>query len=169
MPNQNSNIIANKVAVPPVNNEVGVDGGRVRVVMDTFETIAAGATAADANGDAFVLARLPSNARIISFKVASDDLDSGSTVSLNYGMYETDGTLIDETEFADAVDHNGGAVALTEILFENADINTLTQTLADRAGESNVNKYYDIAATQAADSSGLQAATFSFIILYVVD
>lgn len=168
MPNQNSNIIANKVAVPPVNNEVGLDGGRVRVVMDTFETIAAGATAADANGDAFLLARLPSNARIISFKVASDDLDSGSTVSLNYGMYQTDGTLIDETEFASGVSHQS-AVGFTEVAFLNADISTLTQTLADRAGESNVNKYYDIAATQAADSSGLLGATFSFIIQYVVD
>lgn len=168
MPNQNSNIIANKVAVPPVNNEVGLDGGRVRVVMDTFETIAAGATAADANGDAFLLARLPSNARIISFKVASDDLDGGSTVALNYGLYETDGTVIDEDEFASAVSHQS-AVALTEILFEAADISTLTQTLADRAGESNVNKYYDIAATQDADSTQLLGATFTFIILYVVD
>ena len=168
MPNQNSNIIANKVAVPPVNNEVGVDGGRVRVVMDTFETIAAGATAADANGDAFLLARLPSNARIISFKVASDDLDDGSAVALNYGLYETDGTVIDEAEFASAVNHQS-AVGLTEILFEAADISTLTQTLADRAGESNVNKYYDIAATQNADATQLLGATFSFIILYVVD
>jgi hypothetical protein len=168
MPNQNSNIIANKVAVPPVNNEVGLDGGRVRVVMDTFETIAAGDTAADANGDAFLLARLPSNARIISFKVASDDLDGASDVALNYGLYETDGTVIDEDEFASAVNHQS-AVALTEILFEAADISTLTQTLADRAGESNVNKYYDIAATQNANATSLLGATFSFIILYVVD
>lgn len=170
MVTQDSNIIANKVAVPPVNNEVGVDGGRLRVVMDQFEVLPAGDTGVDADGDVIRLCRLPSNARIISFKVASDDLDGGSTVAFNYGLYQTDGTEIDEDEFASEINHQS-AVAFTELLVEAsaADISLLTSTLASRAGESNVNKYYDICATQAANSSQLQAGTLAFFILYVVD
>lgn len=171
MVTQDSNMIANAVASPPVLTDVGQQGGRIRCVVDSFEMNAAGSTGIDADGDDLRLCRLPSNARIIQFWVAADDLDSGTTVALNIGMAETDGTIIDEDEFASAKTFQG-AVAPTDILFEAAatDISLWQSPLWERAGDStDAGKQYDIVAYQTAASSGLQAGTFAFMLLYTTD
>lgn len=171
MVTQDSNLIANAVATPPTLTDVGQAGGRIRVVVDSFEMNAAGSTGVDADGDDLRLCRLPSNARIIQFWVAADDLDSGSNVSFNFGMAKTDGTIVDEDEFASAKDFQS-AIAPVDILFEAAatDISAWQSTLWERAGEStDPSIMYDIVAYQTAASSGLQAGTFAFMIMYTVD
>ena len=171
MVTQDSNLIANVVATPPTLTDVGQAGGRVRVMVDSFEMNAAGSTGIDADGDILRMCRLPSNARILQLWVSSDDLDSGTDIALNYGIYKTDGTLVDEDEFAAAVNHQS-AVAKTDLMFEAAvtDISNWQATLWERAGEStDPSIMYDICATNTAATSGLQAATFAFMILYTVD
>ena len=171
MVTQNSNIMANNLATPPTLNDVAVNGGRVRCVVDSFEVNAAGSTGVDADGDYFLLCRLPSKARILQFWVSSDDLDSGSNVALNYGIYTTGGSVKDEDIFASAVTHQG-AVAVTDVRFEAAaaNISNWQSPLYTLAGDSaDPGGFYDIAATNTAASSGLQAGTLAFMIMYTVD
>ena len=178
MVSQDSTIMTNLKASPPVLTDAGQWGGRVRVVMDSFETIVAGgATSVDADGDYFRLCTLPSNARIIQFWVASDDLDSGSAVALNYGLYTADtATVLDEDLFASAVNHQS-AVAPTDIRFEAAATNIvrwqspLWEVLDAGAGTvtSDPHINYDVCATQNAAATTTLAATYSFCIMYTVD
>jgi len=170
--------MTNLKASPSVMTDVGQWGGRVRVVMDSFETIVAGgSTSVDADGDFFRLCSLPSNARIIQFWVASDDLDSSTAVALNYGLYTADtSTVLDEDLFASAVNHQS-AVAPTDIRFEAAatDIvrwqSPLWEVLDAGAGTvtSDPGLIYDVCATQNAAATTTLAATFAFCIMYTVD
>ena len=171
MVTQLSTIMTNHTAKPSVHTPTGQWGGRVRVVTDAFEINAAGSTGVDADGDYFTLCRLPSNARILQFWVASDDLDSGSNIALNYGVYQTDGTIVDEDCFASGVSHQS-AVAPTDIRFEAAatNIDSWYKELCEVAGASADPKdHYDVVATNTAATSGLQAGTLSFMIMYTVD
>ena len=178
MVSQDSTIMTNLKASPSVLTDAGQWGGRVRVVMDSFETLVAGSTGVDADGDYFRLCSLPSNARIIQFWVASDDLDSGTDIALNYGLNTADTTtVLDEDLFASAVTHQG-AKAPTDIRFEAAATNIATwqmplwevlNTALAGSVTSDPGIIYDVVATNTAATSGLLAATFSFCIMYTVD
>ena len=179
MVSQDSTLMTNLKASPPVLASAGVWGGRVRVIVDTFETIVAGgATSVDADGDFFRLCTLPSNARVLQFWAASDDLDSSSAVALNYGLYTADtATVLDEDMFASAINHQS-AVVPTDINFEArpGDIAHWAMPLWERLNTAiggsvttDPGIHYDICATQNAAATTTLAATYSFMILYTID
>ena len=135
----------------------GLQGGPVRVIMDTIA--AAGAIAID---DIVLLARVPARAYLKSVKLAFDDL--GTAGDLDIGFYAgtgtggTAGAVLDRNAIASAVDVNAAAVALTEYRFTLLDKNTIQQPVWDLATLSAAPDYdyIDIAvtATEATTAAG---------------
>ncbi|MHC4067259.1 MAG: hypothetical protein ACYSUI_22530 [Planctomycetota bacterium] len=147
--------------------------------MDSFEVAAADI---DADGDTVVLARLPKNARILSIKLLTDDLDTGTDIAWNVGLYEggttaaTPGTVIDEDRYASAVTNAtlSGTNALTEVYGESTDdtdsVDEYGNELYSHAGDTDGDfANYDIVLTQTAAAAGAAAGTIAFSILYTVD
>jgi hypothetical protein len=162
--------------------DAGNLGGVMRVSMD------ARACAADdlnADGDAVLLAQVPSNARITSVRVYNDDLDSGSSSSVNIGVYngaeefnDTDGSqtlyaadaVIDEdcfTAASGALQSAGG----TELAFGTAARKAapLVSVWEDAGLTSDPGVPLRIGITQTATVSGAQAGDVTMIVTYVVD
>lgn len=108
--------------------------GRPTLISDTIE-VADGAAA-----DSAILAiEIPVDAVIHSVKVATDDLGTGTTMSV--GLYKQDGvaptfTAVSGTAFATAIDVATAAVALTEIRFSAKNIDTVNQKAWELAGLS---------------------------------
>ena len=73
--------------------EAGSGTGKLRVFMDT---IAAGTGDIDDN-DIIMLAEVPSNSKIVSIKVYNDDLDGGSGLVTDIGLYNG-GTKFNDTD-----------------------------------------------------------------------
>ena len=100
-------------ATPPDVVEARLHGGNPRHYRDAFEI---GNTD---SADVTIMFRVPIDEVPVSLKFAHDDLTSGT---LEIGLYrrEDDGTYTveDADAFASALALGGGAVALTEILFE---------------------------------------------------
>lgn len=122
----------------------GEDHAKVRV---SFDTAAVADGAHDADGDAILLCRVPSNARIISIKVFNDDLDAGTDSAVNVGLYNAEqafvsgGTayaadaLIDEDAYATAITTFRTAnTSGTELAFEARNINAIEQKVFEDAG-----------------------------------
>lgn len=154
---------------PPDHVDVGKLGARIRVAQGTMEL----ATTDIDDNDVIVLTRLPANARLLGIYLFNDDLDSNGspTLAANVGLYETDGTVIDEDEYATAITQLQSATTQpSNILFEAQDINALDNRLWEQAGEtSEVYKHYDIAITISAVAATAAAGTLSYRIEYVVD
>lgn len=169
MANTNSNLIANAVASPVVHNPAGKNYGRVRISQDAFE-VADGDF--DANLDTIKLARIPVNARIISIKVANDDMDSGTDSLVDIGVYNTDGTIVDQNFFASLLTEFRTATRLTEYYDEAAavaNIDEIGETLWEMLDvASDPGGFYDIVMTQTAAITTDIAATIGFQILYSV-
>lgn len=158
--------------------------GTVRVAMDS-RACAAGDLNAD--GDAVILAQVPSNSRIVSISCFSDDLDSGSNSSVNIGVYngneqfnDTDGSatlyaadaLIDEDCFAgsqpfmQSTSSGGSELAFGNAARKNAPL----QALWEVAGlTSDPGVPLRIAITQTATVSGAQAGDVVMVVQYVTD
>jgi len=179
MVNTASLLVTNMVATPPTLNPVGKLGGRVRVAMDSFEVVAADI---DASGDTLVLARLPEDARILSIKMLTDDLDSGTDVAWDVGLYEAGttsaapGTVIDANRYASAKTNAllSGSNALTEVYGESTDdtdsVDEYGNELYSHANETRGTRtHYDIVATQTATATGAAAGTIAFSIQYTID
>ena len=159
-----SNLITNLDANPSVMNEVGLLGARVRVAMDTFEVASADM---DADGDIVRLVRLPTNCRVFSIKLWSDDMGGSGTIDC--GIYPTDSdTAKDDNYYANNFDSSGQATAGTELRFHTADINTASKYLWESAGDtSDPGGHYDICLTAEAGFSGAYTCTFQ--VLYTID
>jgi hypothetical protein len=100
-----SRIITGLNSTPVVLADPGEGGGRVKKWVETFETLAA-----DSATSTYLVARLPSNARIFgSSKIAHDALGA-TTAALGIGVYNTPGKS-DITNDPDAL--NTGIVAST--------------------------------------------------------
>ena len=80
-------------ATPRGLMEAGSGTGKVRVFMDT---IAAETTDID-DDDVIMLAEVPSNSKIISIKLYNDDLDGGSGLVTDIGLYNG-GTKFTDTD-----------------------------------------------------------------------
>ena len=111
-----------------------------------------------------MLAPIPSNASITAIQVATDAL--GGSCTFNVGIYQTDGTVVDEDFFATSV--ADGTTAVADLRTEAADINTIGAKLYTNAGAStDPGGYYYIAATF--NATGGTGGDMSFIIHYVVN
>ncbi len=185
MANTNSNLMANIVALPRVHNPVGQQGGRVRVACGNFELAAADI---DADGDTVRLALLPANARILQIWIGGDDLDSGSNLSWNIGLYEpgTDstgpGSLVvtaatdGEVMFASGVTQQAVLqLGATNLVSEDwVDGDAKITFFGDRLWElaedtQGAFPEYEIVLTQTTAATGAAAGTMAFAIFYSID
>mgnify|MGYP003639717988 FL=1 len=167
--------MANIIATPPVMNDVGQSGGRMRVVSDSFTDVSM-----INDGDVARLCRLPANARIWSLKVYFADWGgSGAVVAI--GLYPTSGTLEhadDEKAYKTALDVSS-AVAIADYRFAT---DTTMATAGRRLFEMTSNQWagaitrtedetsdgmYDVCIT--AEHTDVISGLVSFVIEYTVD
>tara|TARA_Y100001938_G_C8089416_1_gene434149 strand:+ start:2094 stop:2573 length:480 start_codon:yes stop_codon:yes gene_type:complete len=154
----NSTLVTNFEADPMAANDVALLHGVMRVAQGTI-VVAAGDS--DDN-DILMLAPIPSNATVPHIFVGSDTLGGSNT--FNVGIYETDGTVVDEDLFGTTVADAG---AMTDVRHEAANINGVGKKMWELAGaSSDGGGYYYIAITMAA--AGGTEGDLSFIIHYVV-
>ena len=159
MTTKNSTLVANFEASPQVASDAHELHGVVRVAQGTVALAAGDST----DNDIVMLAPIPSNASITSLKIGSDTL--GGTCTFNVGLYQTNGTVVDEDVYATLVADEG---ALTDVRTEAADINTIGQQVWQDAGASaDPGGYYYVAVTFSA--TGGTAGDMSYIIEYVVN
>lgn len=102
--NYGSRIMTGLLSVPAVMADPGEGGGKVHKWVETVET-----AAADSTGSTYLMARLPSNARIFKSLISHDALGS-TTTTIDIGVYNTSSRQ-DITDDADAI--NDGIVAST--------------------------------------------------------
>lgn len=99
-----SRVMTNADATPAVRSAPGTGGGAVRSWTETVEV-----TAADSVSSTYLLARLPSNARIMGLSTVSwDDLATTGSPALDIGVFNQSGKS-DITDDPDALT-NGLAV-----------------------------------------------------------
>jgi len=160
-------------ASPQASNPVGLQGGRKRIIQDNFEVAAEDVTDI---GDIIRLARVPSNARLISLQVGNDDLDGGGpTLAADLGLYNsaTD-DVVDVDAFASASTQLQAAAALTNLIDEAlataAKLTRVGNRVWEDAGLSaDPGGNMDIAFTLTAAATTPAAGTIAFLIEYVVD
>ena len=164
MANVNTDLVTNFVAVPQVLNSASQLHGVKRVATGTIALVA-GDLSAD---DTVMLAPIPSNASITSIKLFNDDLDSGTTLTTDVGIYTTAVAVVDADAYASAITDLRGAVKTgTEVAFEARDINKMGQKVWQDAGLTSdpaLTYFVGIGFPAAGD----QAGDLSFVIEYVV-
>ena len=164
MANVNTDLVTNFVAVPQVLNSASQLHGVKRVATGTI-ALAAGDLSAN---DTVMLAPIPSNASITSIKLFNDDLDSGTDLTANVGIYTTAVAVVDADAYASAITDLRGAVKTgTEVAFEARDINKMGQKVWQDAGLTSdpaLTYFVGIGFPAAGD----QAGDLSFVIEYVV-
>ena len=173
MANTDSNLITNLDASPPVANEVGVSGGRVRVAFDSFSVTG---TDFDADGDTVTLCRLPAEARIKRIELMNaTDMDSSTDMVFNVGIYDVDGNVKDEDNFASALTtFQTTTLAWADVTAEaSGAIAVVAQTLWVAAGytkKADVPKgLLDIVLTQTATVGGVATSVVAFAVEYTID
>ena len=141
----------------------------------------------NADGDAVILCQVPSNARITSIQLYNDDLDTGSSSSVNIGVYngneqfnDTDASetlyaadaVIDEDAYASAViqlqagSHTGNNWAFYQSTRKNAPLQSVWE---DAGLTSDPGVPLRLALTQTATVSGAQAGDVVMVVQYVTD
>lgn len=164
MANVNTDLVTNFVAVPQVLNSASQLHGVKRVATGTI-ALAAGDLSAN---DTVMLAPIPSNASITSIKLFNDDLDSGTTLTTDVGIYTTALAVVDADAYASAITDLRGAVKTgTEVAFEARDINKMGQKVWQDAGLTSdpaLTYFVGISFPAAGDTAG----DLSFVIEYVV-
>ena len=164
MANVNTDLVTNFVAVPQVLNSASQLHGVKRVATGTI-ALAAGDLSAN---DTVMLAPIPSNASITSIKLFNDDLDSGTDLTANVGIYTTAVAVVDADAYASAITDLRGAVKTgTEVAFEARDINKMGQKVWQDAGLTSdpaLTYFVGISFPAAGDTGG----DLSFVIEYVV-
>jgi len=159
MTTKNSTLVANYEATPQVANDAHELHGVLRVAQGTVALAAGDST----DNDIVMLAPIPANAAITALRIGSDSL--GGSCTFNVGIYTTAGVVKDEDFFATLVADEAG---MTDVRFEEANINTAAQQMYEMAGDSDATEgYYYVAATFSA--TGGTAGDMSFIIEYVVN
>jgi len=166
-----STLVTNDDASPPVANDVGLSGGRVR----SKKGIVTLATGDLDTGDIILLANLPTNAKVEGIWLNNTDLDTNATetIELDVGVFSSagvaeaaavyfdgsvDGAALFENANLDGINVFFRAVALGENeLWEDAGDST------DPKGLKAVGVLVKIGAATA------QAGTLGFLIHYTVD
>ena len=165
MANVNTDLVTNFVAVPQVLNPAQQLHGVKRIAQGSI-ALAAGDLSAN---DTVMLAPIPSNASISSIKLTNDDLDSGSTITADVGLYTTALAVVDVDAYASAITALRAPVAApgTEVAFEARDHNKTGQKVWQDAGLSadpGAVYFVGISFPAAGDTAG----DLSFIIEYTV-
>ena len=164
MANVNTDLVTNFVAVPQVLNSASQLHGVKRVATGTIALDAGDLSA----NDTVMLAPIPSNASITSIKLFNDDLDSGTTLTADVGIYTTAVAVVDADAYASAITDLRGAVKTgTEVAFEARDINKMGQKVWQDAGLTSdpaLTYFVGISFPAAGDTAG----DLSFVIEYVV-
>ena len=165
MANVNTDIVTNIVATPSVKNDSQQLHGVKRIAQGTI-ALAAGDLSAS---DTVMLAPVPTNASISSIKLFNDDLDSGTTMTTDVGLYTTAIVAVDDDAYASAITDLRGAVTTgTEVAFEARDINKMGQKVWQDAGQSSdPGGYYYVGLLF--DAAGGTAGDLSFVIEYTID
>jgi len=157
----------------------------VRVACGNFELAAADI---DADGDTVRLVLLPANARVLQIWIGGDDLDSGSNLSWNIGLYEPGssssgpGSLVvtaatdGEVMFASGVtqqavrDIGAGNLVGEDWADGDAKITFFGDRLWELAEDTEgAFAEYEICLTQTTAATGAAAGTMAFSIMYVID
>ena len=165
MANVNTDLVTNFVAVPQVLNPAQELHGVKRIAQGSIALVAGDLSA----NDTVMLAPIPSNASISSIKLVNDDLDSGSTITADVGLYNTDLSVVDADAYASAITALRAAVAApgTEVAFEARDHNKTGQKVWQDAGLSvDPGAVYFVGINFPA--AGDTAGDLSFIIEYTV-
>ena len=169
-------------ATPRGLMEAGSGTGKVRVFMDT---IAALTTNID-DDDVIMLAEVPSNSKIISIKLYNDDLDGGSGLVTDIGLYnggtkftDTDGSatvyaaeaLIDRDCYGTlSTDLRAAVTAGTEFRFETLNINTIANFVWEDGGlTSDPGVPLRIALTIETVAGSAAAGDITMVVQYVVN
>ena len=164
MANVNTDLVTNFVAVPQVLNSASQLHGVKRVATGTIALDAGDLSA----NDTVMLAPIPSNASITSIKLFNDDLDSGTDLTADVGIYTTAVAVVDADAYASAITDLRGAVKTgTEVAFEARDINKMGQKVWQDAGLTSdpaLTYFVGISFPAAGDTAG----DLSFVIEYVV-
>jgi hypothetical protein len=141
--------------------------GRVRVLTGNI-ALASGDLD---SGDIIKLAPIPSNAVPLSIVLFNDDLDSGTTLEADVGLYDQDGNVEHVDAFADGdTSLRGPVTAGTELICQDgADAVALySKRIWEWAGlTADDFKFHDICITFTA--AGDTGGDLAFKILYVVD
>lgn len=160
-----SGAITNRDTTPQVQNSAYLSGGMVRESVGTVE-----AANGDSIGSKYILASVPSNARISQILLYCDDV--GTTTAADFGLYQTTlngSAVVDADLFGSAISLSGGPLNGTDITHESAvfDPDDVEKQLWSALGlSSDPCLMYDVVATLtgAADAAG----TISLKIRYVV-
>ena len=169
-------------ATPRGLMEAGSGTGKLRVFMDT---IAAGTGDID-DDDVIMLAEVPSNSKIISIKLYNDDLDGGSGLVTDIGLYnggtkfnDTDGSatayaaeqVIDRDCYGTlSTDLRAAVTAGTEFRFETLNINTIANFVWEDGGlTSDPGVPLRIALTIETVAGSAAAGDITMIVQYVVN
>ena len=169
MANVNTTLVSNLLASPQVANPSRTLHGTKRTAMGTI-ALAAGDLSAT---DTVMLAPIPSNAAIVSIKLYNDDIDSGTTITCDVGVYSESGgtfTAQDDDAYASAITTFRGAVAGagTDVTFEARAIEKHGQAVWEDAGLSaDPGGYLFIGLLF--DAAGDTGGDLSFTIEYVVN
>jgi hypothetical protein len=159
-----SGAITNRDASPKVLSNPVLQGGRVKECSGTVEV-----TTGNDIASIYVLASVPSNARVSQVLVYSDDM--GTATAADIGLYRTTadgGAVVDADFFASALSLNGGALNGSDVTHESGvyGVEDREKTLWEGLGLSaDPQIMYDICATltAAADVGG----TLSVAVKYV--
>lgn len=172
MTTQNSDWMTNHLASPTVKNDVGVAGGRMRVIADSF---ACTGTSIDATGDIIRLCRLPERVRIYEIYLNWEDF--GTTLTAELGLYDKDGNALDSDAYSTSLTLSSTATTLTtwyNYRFDGGaqgNIGDMGQMVYEDAGQS-VGTYevMDLCLTMLATPSTItDGQIIDFMVKYVED
>lgn len=163
--NTKSTLISNREATPSVPNNSAVEGGMIRGVAATLESVSG-----DDIASVYRFFRVPSNARVHDLKLYCDDI--GSTTIADIGLYQTaanGGAVVDADFFGSAVSLKDGALNGTDVAHESGvfNIDDVMKPLWSALGLSADPKIdYEVCLTLTAASDA--AGTISLKMLYAI-
>lgn len=154
--------ITNFDSTPFTSVNSRVHGGVIKGIVDTFEF------ADSANADVGIIAKLPIDAVIYSLKMGFDDLGTAGTVDIGLFKKNADGTYtaVDADAFANNIDVNTAAVAMTEYRFSVFGIESAMKSTWELAGLSARPAYEDLYVGITTDTGTTAVGTVSTQILY---
>lgn len=159
-----SNNITNLDSSPPVQPRVGLQGGRLRRILDTLEV-----AAADDDTSTYRLARVHSSWQLPEIIIFNDAITAGT--SYDIGLYQTaanGGAVVLVGAYATAIDLSSANKTGTNQAFEARDIANIQKRVWEDAGlTTDPIRFYDLVAT--ANTVGTAAGTISVAVGYVND
>lgn len=161
-----SGAITNRDSTPQVPTNANILGGILREFVGTVVV-----TTGNSSASKYILGQIPSNARMSSLLLFSDDM--GTATAADFGLYQTTengGAVVDADFFVAAQSLNGGAINGTDIAHGNTAglfAEDLEKMIWQAIGLSADPKIcYDVVATLTADSDA--GGDMSVVGRYVV-